>query len=109
MLDSRPPFQSFVDALGQAATVTPPGEPSVITSAIWLPPVTVEMPTGSDFRRAESKRVLALPLAGLPDVPRGTVVTTAEFPGVAASDWSVDEAERIDFDHWRVLVIPVVP
>lgn len=95
-----------LDAFGLAATVSPPGEPSVETTALWLPPVTVEAPSGSDFRRAEQKRVLALPLSGLPAVPRGTTVTVAEYEGAMPVDWKVDEAERVDFDHFRLLVVP---
>ena len=79
------------------------------TRAIWLPPVSVEYPTGTEFRRAEARRVLALPLEGLTEVPRGTVVSVAPSEGSVVRDWKIDEAERVDADHYRVIVVPVEP
>jgi hypothetical protein len=102
--DLRPPIGIALDAFGVDATVTPPGADAVETRAIWLPSTTVE--TGEELRRAEPRRVLALPLEGLPEVPRGTVVTVPEFEGADPSDWKVDAAERIDFDHYRAVVMP---
>ncbi|KKM71001.1 hypothetical protein LCGC14_1434940 [marine sediment metagenome] len=105
-MDLRPPLKAALDAFGLPATVTPPGGPTVQTTAVWLPPVTVDQPTTSDLRRAEPRRVLALPLAEAPQVPRDTVVSVPEHKGAVAADWKVDEAERIDFDHWRMMVVP---
>ena len=106
MADLRPPLALALDAFALDAVVTPPSGPAVQTRAIWLPPVTVEYPSGSEFRRAESRRVLALPLEGLPQVPRGTVVTVPESEGAPTADWKIDEAERVDFDHYRAVVVP---
>lgn len=104
MADLRPSFESALAAFGLAAVVTlPDGEP-VATRAMWLPSDTVNRPAGSDYRRAEVRRVLALPSDDVPQVPRGTVVSVPE--GGGSADWSVDEAERIDFDHHRVVVVP---
>jgi len=75
---------------------------------VWLPPVTVDYPTGQDYRRAEPKRLLALAASEVPQVPRGTLVVVAEEDGGPLVAWTVDETERIDFDHHRLLVVPEV-
>lgn len=106
MTDARPTIEEALDAFGVDAVVTPPGGPAVETRAIWLPPDTAQVPSGGDLRRVEPKRVLALPLVGLPEVPRGAVVTLPEFDGAESSDWKVDAAARVDFDHYRVVVMP---
>jgi hypothetical protein len=104
--DLRPSIAAALRAFGLPAVVTPPGGDPVETVAVWLPPRTPEYPTGAEYRRAEPLRVLALPLAGLPQVPRGTVVTVAEYQGGTASDWKTDETDRLDFDHYRAVVVP---
>lgn len=107
MSDLRPPFVAALDAFGVAATVTvPDGEP-VETRVLWQPPITEEYPTGSDHRRATPRRRMAIPLADVPNVPRGTVILAPEVQGDTAVEWSVDETERVDSDHHRVVVIPV--
>lgn len=105
-MDLRPPLVAALDAFAVAATVTTPGGPAVQTRVIWLPPVTVENPSGAGLRRAEAKRVLAVPSADVPVVPRGTVVHAPAVEGGPATDWRVDEAERVDSDHYRALVLP---
>lgn len=106
MADLRPSIGQALDAFGLDAVVTPPGGSPVSTRVIWLPPITVEHPVGGEFRRAEVRRVLAMPLEGLGEVPRGTVVTAPEFEGADAADWKIDDAQRIDFDHYRAVVLP---
>ena len=106
MADLRPSFESALAAFGLAAVVTLPDGGPVATRAMWLPTDTVNRPAGSDYRRAEVWRVLALPSDDVPQVPRGTVVSVPESEGGESADWSVDEAERIDFDHHRVVVVP---
>ena len=108
MADLRPEFEAASAPFGVDAVVTPPGGSPVQTRIIWLPPITVEHPIGTELRRAEPKRVLALPLDGLGEVPRGTIVTAPEYEGAEASDWKIDEAERVDFDHYRATVLPAV-
>jgi hypothetical protein len=105
-VDLRPNIESALDAFSVDAVVTPPGGAAVGTRAIWLPPQTVDHPVGSEMRRAEMRRVLALPLEGLPQVPRGTVVSAPEQEGAAAANWRIEEAERVDFDHYRAVVVP---
>lgn len=105
-LDLRPPLTAALDAFGQSATVTPPGGSAVTTRAIWLPPVTTELPAGGALQRAEPLRVLSVPKADVAQVPRGTVIAAAEVPGGAVLNWKVDGFERVDPDHHRVVVVP---
>jgi hypothetical protein len=107
--DLRPSIDAALGAFALDAVVTPPDQEAVETVAFWLPPTTIQPPTGSEFRRAELRRVLVLPLVGLPEVPRGTVVAVAEFDGGDVREWKIDEAERLDFDHYRAVVVPVIP
>lgn len=104
MTDIRPSFEAFLDAFGVGAVVSPPDCPAVETRAFWIPPSTAEV--GAELRRAEPRRVLALPLDGLPEVPRGTLVTMPEYDGAEPADWKIDSAERVDFDHYRAVVVP---
>ena len=100
-------MQSALDAFGLAAVVTPPGGPAFDTTAIWLPPVTIDHPVGQEFQRAEPKRVLGLPFTqGVTSIPRGTVVVVPEFDGASPSSWKVDEVERVNPDEWRMTVVP---
>jgi len=108
-LDLRPSLDAAFRAFGiDDATVTPPGGPSVTAVVLWLPPVTVENPQAAEYRRAEARRVLALKVSEVPQVPRGTTIVVAEQTGLADATWSVDETERVDPDHWRVMVVPFV-
>jgi len=107
-LDLRPSLDAAFRAFGLPATVTPPGDSTVSAVALWLPPVTVENPSATEYRRAEARRVLALKISEVPQVPRGTVIVAPEMIGLADATWSVDETERVDPDHWRVMVVPFV-
>lgn len=105
-MDLRPSFEAALDAFSLPAVVTPPHLPSVTTRAFWLPSTTVEVPAGADLRRAERRRVLALPLADVPQIVRNTVVEMAESEDEAAAEWRVDSVDRMDGDHYRVVVVP---
>lgn len=107
MSDLRPPFVAVLDAFGVAATVTIPDGDPVETTILWQPPITEEYPTGSEYRRATPRRRMAIPLSDVPTVPRGTVILAPEVSGEAAAEWSVDETERVDSDHHRVIVTSV--
>lgn len=107
MSDLRPPFAAALRAFGVAATVTLPDGDPVETRVLWQPPVTEEYPTGSDHRRATPRRRMSIGADDVPNVPRGTIINAAEVRGRAAADWKVDETERVDNDHHRVVVLPV--
>ena len=107
MSDARPPISAALRAFGLPGQVTPPGEDAYEATVIWLPPVTADQPTGREFGRAEPRRVLALYVEnGVTSLPIGTVVVAAEFLGTQAASWKVDQAERIDPEHWRMTVVP---
>jgi hypothetical protein len=94
---------------GVAAVVTPPGGPAVATLVIWLTPSTEAVPAGSDFARRESKRILAIRRDEVPEVPRGTMITTAEPTLSTPDSWRVDAMDSVYPDHYRVVVVPYEP
>ena len=107
MSDRRPTIESALDAFSElGAVVTPPGGTAVETRAFWLSAVTEDYPSGADQRRAEPRRRLVIPLDGVTQLPRGTLVTVPEYRGAVPATWKVDEAERIDHDHYRLVVVP---
>ena len=76
MSDLRPGIGVALAVFGLPATVTIPGEEPVATTAIWLPPLPVEI-AGVLVQTDHPQRALALPRAGLasiePERLRGTV------------------------------------
>jgi hypothetical protein len=104
VLDARVPIDSALDAFGAPAVVCVPGGTTVSTRAMWLPPRIDQVPTGAAFQRTEALRVLVLPIADLPQVPRGTRITAAEIAGGPARAWIVDGRDADDVDHVRVVV-----
>ena len=108
-MDLRPPLEAAQDAFAPdaPAVVTVPGsDPVEVPGVFWLPEATVEVPAGGGMQRAEVQRVLVLPLATLPQVPRGTLVEMPAADGLDAATWRVDSAERHGFDHYRAMVLP---
>jgi hypothetical protein len=94
-------------AFGLDATVTPPGGAAVEMRAMWLAGSTPLVPAGGDFRRAEQKRILVLPVnADLPAIPRGTMVSMPDEGQADPQEWLVDSTLSDEFDHRRVAVVP---
>lgn len=108
-MDLRPSLDVALSAFGLPAEVTLEDSSTVSTTAFWLPPRTVEVPIGGDLRRAETQRVLVLPLADVPQIQRGTVISVPEYADADAQSWRVDGVERVGHDHYRCLVMPVDP
>ncbi len=94
------------DAHGIAVTVTPPGETAIATSAIWLGPLVEDLPTGRDINRREPRRILALRLDEVTDVPRKTIIVPSETIGGVSGNWQIDGIESTERDHIRVIVTP---
>lgn len=93
---------------GVAATVTRPAPDNtpVVTTGIWLsPPLEEPRAVGTDFQRREPRKVLALPRNVLSKVPRGTTVVAPEAIGGANKTWRVDGYDRVEGDHYRVIVV----
>ena len=107
-MDVRPTFESDQAAFGIVAVVTVPGGTAVETVAVWLPPITVEVPAGEQFRRVEARHVIALATADVPQLPRGTVVQAALVEGGEVQTWTVDEIGRLYDDHFRATLVPGV-
>lgn len=94
-------------AHGVAATVTRPApdDTPVTTTGIWHSgPVEDPQPYGTDFRRREPRRILALPRADLATLPRGTTISAPETIGGTAKTWVVDSLDRVEADTWRAIV-----
>ena len=91
---------------GVPALVTIPDGPAVETSIIWLTPITEQVPGGTDLRRADPKRLMALRRDCIPTVPRGTRVEVTEHLQESPDLWTVDAVERVEPDHHRVIVVP---
>lgn len=105
-MDVRPLLSAAQDAFGVSALVLLPGETSAVDATVfWTGPQTAENPTDGGLTRAEPRRVLVLSRVEVPDVPRGTVITCAEYDGAADEDWRVEEAAKTDADHFRAVVV----
>lgn len=105
MGDSRPSMDAPMRTFGVPAIVTVPNGTPVPTSVIWLAPVMVDEPSGSDFTRREPRRVLALSRTDVPTLPRQTQIDAAEIKGGPVSSWLVDQADVARADEWRALVV----
>lgn len=105
-MDARPQLDAALGAFGLPATVTVPDGAPVETTAFWLGPLSAEAPPGATAPRVERHRVLVLPLADVPDVPRETLIEMAEYDGGPILAWLVDSTASADVDCRRVLVLP---
>ena len=98
-------------AHGVPATITRPApdHAPIVTRVIWLTPLHDEsMPVGRDYARRDARRVLAVPRAGCPTLPRNTYIDAAEAPnGAQATRWQVDSIEKASADHYQAAVVPV--
>lgn len=82
-----------------------PDNTPVNTTCVWMPPPLEEpRPVGTNFQRREPRRLLALPRNVLSTMPIGTTVVAPEAKGGANKTWRVDELDRVESDHWRVMV-----
>ncbi len=97
-----------LSAHGVPAVVTRPvpDDTAITTTAIWVPtaPIDESQPFGSGFRRREPRRVLALKRSEFAEVPSGTTIVAPEQLGGATRTWVVDGLDRVEADHWRVIV-----
>lgn len=93
-------------AFSVPATVTPPGEAAITTTAVWLPELVEDLPVGRDLNRREPRRVMALRRDEVPDVPRGTVIVAVEAIGGDARNWQIDGIQATEPGHFRVIVVP---
>lgn len=108
-MDARVPFSVAMACFGVPATVTRPAPDAtpIETTAVWVPSATEGQPIGMEFQRQVAIRVLALPRDLVPTVPRGTLVVAPEMLGGDVRTWRVDSTDRIEYDHTRVVVLPV--
>ncbi len=95
-------------AHGVPATVTytDPEIGAVGTTGIWVPELEEEAPYGTDLRRREPRRMMALPRDVLATLPRGTWVDAPEQSGDAVKTWRVDGLGRHEAEIWRAILVP---
>lgn len=107
MADHRVPVTPLLAAFGVAATVTrpAPGNTPIATTGIWVDAEDDPQPYGTDFTRREPPRLLSLPRAEVPTLPRGTLVAAPEVGGGASKTWRVDRlAQPTDPEWWYAVV-----
>jgi hypothetical protein len=106
--DFRVPLDPIFEAFGVPATVTRPApdEIPILTTGVWVSPLTLDMPPAMEFQRKESQRVMALTRTEVPTVPRGTIIEAPEMLGGTVQRWRIDGIEQTDSDHHRVFLLP---
>lgn len=107
MDDIRVPIRLAFDAFGVPAVVTRPAPEDVPidTSIVWVLPLTEDAPGGLELGRREWKRIAAVLRDEVPSVPLRTLIRAPEMLGGPVRRWRVDEVDRIEADHMRVLVV----
>lgn len=102
------PIATVMAIFGVSATVTRPfpDETPVATTAAWVPAPAEGQPYGTDLRKIDGRRVLALPRdAALPTLPRGSLIAAPEQADGEMLTWRIDEhLAPSDIDEWRVWV-----
>lgn len=73
-----------------------------MTTIVWQPPIPTEV--GFDAQGLNTKRLMALSLADVQKVPRGTLVHAPEVLNGEIKNWLVDGFDRYEFDAIRVYV-----
>lgn len=90
--------------MGVDATVTPVGGVAVGTKVVWLQASDETMPVGHDLARREPRRLLAVPVSDVPDLPRGSMIVAVPAGGTVARTWKVESIDRAEADQWRAIV-----
>jgi hypothetical protein len=100
----------FFEAFGVAITVTRPNADPVGAVGIWLSPLEEGRPTGVDFARWGSRKVMGIAKSSsLPDLPKGTVIVAPELGASGVPlNWRVDGYESaVEPELMRVLLLPL--
>lgn len=105
--DCRVSLDPIFAAFGVPVTVTRPApdDTPIETVGVWIPSDTPDVPTGSDARRREERKVLGLQREKVPTLPRGTQVLAPELKGGTVLRWRVDTVERVDADEYRAALV----
>lgn len=90
--------------LGVEALVTVGALDPVPAQVVWLTPTQQAAPLGTDFTRADPRRLLAIRRDQVPAVPRGTKIVAPGTAGGTSSTWRVDGVESIEAEFFRVVV-----
>lgn len=115
MGDVRVPVGVLLSAFGVAATVTRPAPDNapIPTTGIWFKPGGSQQdelqtqPYGTDLRRWDSRRLIALPRSEVATLPNGTTIAAPEDADGAVKTWRVDGlAPGTDSEFWQAIVKP---
>ena len=90
---------------GVPAVLTIPDGAPVSCTVIWLSPATEMQPTGTDIRRADARRAIAVRTSEVPALPRSSRITVSEAPGEAAADFVVDSIDKVEHGEYRATVV----
>jgi hypothetical protein len=105
-MDVRVPFSVLLAAFGASAVVTLPDAEPVTATVVWMPPSPDLVPAGLELQAVQVRRVLAIPRATVPSVPRKTTVVVPEIDGGSPRAFMVDAIEREEPDHVCVVLVP---
>lgn len=105
MSDTWVPFATLQGAFGTPAIVMVAGRDPVAATIVWMSPVQGDEASGFDLQRHVVRRVMAVGLAEVPELPTGSFISAPEPEGTYARDWVVDGEERRDYDHRCVFVV----
>lgn len=96
--------------LGVPITITRPlaDDGPVTTTGIWMAlPLAEAQPVGTDLRRREARKIMAIQRdTVITQIPRGTVILAPELIGGNARTWRVDGYDRVEPDEFRVNLVP---
>src|SRR5687767_5430682 len=108
MSDARVPMDPIFTAFGVPATVTRPApdEMPIVTTGVWMHPLTETQSFGSDIRRFDPRWVFAVRTSAVPDARKGTLVETSGPNGGAIRMWQVDGYDSTEGDHLRLILKP---
>jgi hypothetical protein len=90
---------------GVPAVLTIPDGAPVSCTVIWLSPATDVQPTGTDIRRADARRGIAVRTSEVAALPRGSSIAVAEAPGEEAADFLVDSIDKVEHGEYRATVV----
>ncbi len=100
-------LETNISAFGVDAVVTRPypDDDPISTQVIWVTPEMDAAPNGFEVNRNEPRKILAIPRADVPTLPRGSLISAPEHQDASPQRWRVDSFDREEPEHWRVVVV----
>jgi hypothetical protein len=105
-------LETNFEVYGVPATITRPfpDDTPIESAVIWLTPgltrpFTDPLPLDQRLQRRDVERIVAIRVADVPTVPKGTRIDAAEPIGGVSRAWRVDSVEHVDSEQFRVHVV----